>query len=97
MVAKARTCLVSVPSPRRSRGVGVGASWLLHGMAPDARLLSVEAEPAIQAIAAEHLCDDPRSPSPRWARTGGWTPAKAHASRLPKSTAARANSTDCRT
>ncbi|OCC09270.1 O-methyltransferase [Streptomyces sp. PTY087I2] len=41
-------------------GVGVGASWLLHGMHPDARLTSVEMDPAHQAVAAEHLGHDTR-------------------------------------
>lgn len=41
-------------------GVGAGAAWLLHGMSPDARLTSVEADAVRQAVAAGHLGEDPR-------------------------------------
>ncbi|MFD8598557.1 O-methyltransferase [Kitasatospora sp. NPDC059646] len=41
-------------------GAGVSTSWLLSGMDADATLLSVEQDPAVAAIAAEHLGSDPR-------------------------------------
>ncbi|MFJ8774115.1 O-methyltransferase [Streptomyces microflavus] len=41
-------------------GVGAGASWLLHGMRPDARLTTVEMDPEHQAVAAGHLGNDTR-------------------------------------
>jgi predicted O-methyltransferase YrrM len=41
-------------------GAGVGTAWLLHGMSPDARLLSVDADPRVQAIATARLGGDPR-------------------------------------
>jgi predicted O-methyltransferase YrrM len=41
-------------------GVGAGAAWLLDGMSPDATLVSVEVDPAVQAVAAARLGDDPR-------------------------------------
>ena len=41
-------------------GVGAGAAWLLHGMAASATLLSVEADPTVQDVAARHLGHDPR-------------------------------------
>jgi predicted O-methyltransferase YrrM/ADP-ribose pyrophosphatase YjhB (NUDIX family) len=41
-------------------GVGAGASWLLSGMSPDARLTSVEVNPANHALARAHLSGDPR-------------------------------------
>ncbi|MFF2538537.1 O-methyltransferase [Streptomyces cyaneofuscatus] len=41
-------------------GVGAGAAWLLHGMRPDARLISVETDPAHQAVAVGHLGHDTR-------------------------------------
>ncbi|MER6635762.1 O-methyltransferase [Streptomyces microflavus] len=41
-------------------GVGAGASWLLHGMRPDARLTTVEMDPEHQAVAAGHLGHDTR-------------------------------------
>ncbi|WP_330310429.1 MULTISPECIES: hypothetical protein [unclassified Streptomyces] len=40
-------------------GVGAGAAWLLHGMHPDARLISIEADEAVQAIATKRLAADP--------------------------------------
>ncbi|MGW8955620.1 O-methyltransferase [Streptomyces sp. NPDC055709] len=42
-------------------GVGAGAAWLLHGMSDDASLTSVEADPAVQAVAAKHLAHDHRA------------------------------------
>ncbi|MFJ9687536.1 O-methyltransferase [Streptomyces bacillaris] len=42
-------------------GVGAGASWLLHGARPDAHLISVETDPARQAVATGHLGHDPRA------------------------------------
>ena len=41
-------------------GVGAGAAWLLHGMRPDAHLISAETDTVRQAIAAKHLGHDPR-------------------------------------
>ncbi|MFJ9887292.1 O-methyltransferase [Streptomyces sp. NPDC091287] len=41
-------------------GVGAGASWLLHGLRPDARLTTVEMDPEHQAVAAGHLGHDAR-------------------------------------
>ncbi|WP_128378564.1 O-methyltransferase [Streptomyces cavernae] len=41
-------------------GTGVGAAWLLDGMDADARLISVEVDPAMQAVALNHLGRDPR-------------------------------------
>jgi predicted O-methyltransferase YrrM len=42
-------------------GTGAGAAWLLDGMDTDARLISVEANPDVQAIAVKHLGEDPRA------------------------------------
>ncbi|MFI8105479.1 O-methyltransferase [Streptomyces sp. NPDC086023] len=41
-------------------GVGAGAAWLLHGMAPTARLTSVEIDPGTQMVAVRHLGHDRR-------------------------------------
>ncbi|MGA5406927.1 O-methyltransferase [Streptomyces lavendulocolor] len=41
-------------------GVGAGAAWLTAGMTADARLVTVEADEAVQAIARRHLGSDPR-------------------------------------
>ncbi|MEO3973854.1 class I SAM-dependent methyltransferase [Streptomyces sp. CAU 1734] len=41
-------------------GAGEGSAWLLGGMDPDSRLISVELDPEVQAIAREHLGSDPR-------------------------------------
>jgi predicted O-methyltransferase YrrM len=41
-------------------GTGAGAAWLLDGMTDDARLLSVEVDPQVRAVAVGHLGDDPR-------------------------------------
>ncbi|KDN82051.1 O-methyltransferase [Kitasatospora cheerisanensis] len=41
-------------------GAGASTSWLLSGMDAGATLLSVEQDPAVAAIAAEHLGADPR-------------------------------------
>jgi len=41
-------------------GTGAGAAWLLDGMNVDAQLTTVEADPAVQAIAVNHLGADPR-------------------------------------
>jgi predicted O-methyltransferase YrrM len=41
-------------------GVGAGTAWLLDGMTTDATLTSVDADRAVQAIAAVHLGADPR-------------------------------------
>lgn len=42
-------------------GTGVGAAWLLDGMDPDTRLISVEVNPQVQAIAVKHLGADART------------------------------------
>jgi predicted O-methyltransferase YrrM len=41
-------------------GVGEGTAWLLSGMAPDARLVTVELDAALQDVARDHLGADPR-------------------------------------
>ena len=41
-------------------GTGVGTSWLLEGMDANARLVSVERNADVQAIARKHLGEDPR-------------------------------------
>src|SRR5215831_6296607 len=41
-------------------GVGAGTAWLLHGMSPDARLVTVDHDPEVQAVAARHLGRDGR-------------------------------------
>ncbi|MEP6915661.1 MAG: class I SAM-dependent methyltransferase [Acidobacteriota bacterium] len=41
-------------------GTGVGTAWLLDGMDRDARLLSIDTEAPVQAVARRHLGDDPR-------------------------------------
>jgi predicted O-methyltransferase YrrM len=41
-------------------GTGLSAAWLLDGMDEKARLLTVELDPALGAIARRHLGDDPR-------------------------------------
>ncbi|GLF92926.1 O-methyltransferase [Streptomyces yaizuensis] len=41
-------------------GVGEGTAWLLSGMDPRSRLVSVELDTALQALAREHLGSDPR-------------------------------------
>ncbi|MGW6414374.1 O-methyltransferase [Streptomyces sp. NPDC055055] len=41
-------------------GVGAGAAWLAAGMTAEARLTTVEADAAVQAVARRHLGDDPR-------------------------------------
>lgn len=41
-------------------GTGVGTSWLLDGMDATARLVTVERNPDVQAVAKKHLGDDPR-------------------------------------
>ncbi|MGV9690668.1 O-methyltransferase [Streptomyces sp. NPDC003444] len=55
-------------------GAGAGSAWLLDGMDPTARLVSVEAEPRFQEVARRHLGDDPRvrfvhDDAERWLRT----------------------------
>jgi predicted O-methyltransferase YrrM len=42
-------------------GIGAGAAWLLHGMDTDATLITVEADPRVQAVARTHLGHDPRA------------------------------------
>jgi predicted O-methyltransferase YrrM len=41
-------------------GVGEGTAWLLGGMDPASCLITIELEPAVQAIAQEQLGADPR-------------------------------------
>lgn len=41
-------------------GTGVGTAWLLAGMDANARLESVDNDPAAQAVAQRHLGHDPR-------------------------------------
>ncbi|MCM1964860.1 class I SAM-dependent methyltransferase [Streptomyces sp. G1] len=41
-------------------GTGAGAAWLAMGMDADARLTTVEVDPAVQDIARRHLGTDPR-------------------------------------
>ncbi|MEU3652158.1 class I SAM-dependent methyltransferase [Streptomyces sp. NPDC032161] len=41
-------------------GVGAGAAWLTSGMDATARLITVEQDDDVQAIARRHLGDDPR-------------------------------------
>ncbi|MEU6261181.1 class I SAM-dependent methyltransferase [Streptomyces sp. NPDC047043] len=41
-------------------GVGEGTAWLLAGMDRSARLMTVELNAAVQAVAQEHLGEDPR-------------------------------------
>lgn len=41
-------------------GTGVGTCWLLDGMDASARLLTVDINPGVHAIAREHLGTDPR-------------------------------------
>jgi predicted O-methyltransferase YrrM len=41
-------------------GTGLATAWLLDGMDRDARLVSVDTDPAVQAVAREHLGGDPR-------------------------------------
>lgn len=41
-------------------GTGVGTAWLLSGLNAAARLVSVDNDPVVQAVAARHLGHDPR-------------------------------------
>jgi len=41
-------------------GAGLATAWLLAGMGQGASLLSIDSDPAIQAVAREALSDDPR-------------------------------------
>lgn len=41
-------------------GTGVGTAWLLDGMGGEARLLSIDNNPATQNVARRHLGHDPR-------------------------------------
>lgn len=41
-------------------GTGVGTAWLLAGMDPAARLVSVDNDPAVAGVARRHLTDDMR-------------------------------------
>ena len=41
-------------------GTGIGTAWLLDGMGPDARLVSVDNDPSVIAVARRYLAGDPR-------------------------------------
>ena len=41
-------------------GTGLATAWLLAGMDAEARLVSVDTDPRVQAVAREELGDDPR-------------------------------------
>ena len=41
-------------------GTGVGTAWLLDGMGPDARLVSVDKDPSVIVVARHYLAGDPR-------------------------------------
>jgi predicted O-methyltransferase YrrM len=41
-------------------GTGLGTAWLLAGMGADARLDSIDTDPAVVAVAQRHLGSDPR-------------------------------------
>lgn len=41
-------------------GTGVGTAWLLAGMDPDSRLVTVDIDPNVVQIARRHLGHDPR-------------------------------------
>ena len=41
-------------------GCGLGTCWLLEGMDSRARLISIDNDPQVQAVAREELGDDPR-------------------------------------
>lgn len=56
-----RTLAASKPAGRMlelGTGTGVGSAWLLAGMSPDARLVTVEREPELARIAHQELDDD---------------------------------------
>ncbi|MGH3977970.1 MAG: O-methyltransferase [Pseudonocardiaceae bacterium] len=58
-----RTLAASKPTGRileLGTGTGVGAAWLLAGMSPDARLVTVEREPELARLAAQEFGDDER-------------------------------------
>ena len=58
-----RTLAASKPGGRLlelGTGTGVGTAWLLDGMDAAARLISVDADPAVQQIARNALAGDPR-------------------------------------
>jgi predicted O-methyltransferase YrrM len=41
-------------------GTGVGTAWLLDGMGPGGRLVTVDNDPRVSAVARRHLVGDPR-------------------------------------
>ena len=41
-------------------GTGVGTAWLLDGMGPNARLVTVDNDPSVIAVARRYLVGDPR-------------------------------------
>jgi predicted O-methyltransferase YrrM len=41
-------------------GTGIATAWLLDGMDETARLVSIDIDATTSAVAARHLCDDPR-------------------------------------
>lgn len=58
-----RTLAASKPGGRLlelGTGTGVATAWLLDGMDAAARLISVDADPAVQQIARDGLAGDPR-------------------------------------
>ena len=58
-----RTLAASKPGGRLleiGTGVGSGTAWLLDGMDPAARLITVEQDPTLVTIARQALGDDPR-------------------------------------
>lgn len=42
-------------------GTGISAAWLLDGMDPDSRLITVDTDPVAQGVAREALGQDPRA------------------------------------
>ena len=58
-----RTLAASKPGGRLlelGTGTGLATAWLLAGMDAEARLISVDTDPAVQAIARDELGGDPR-------------------------------------
>ena len=58
-----RTLAASKPGGRfleLGTGTGVGTAWLLAGMDAASRLVSVDTDPTVQAVAKRHLGHDPR-------------------------------------
>jgi len=58
-----RALVASKPAGRfleLGTGTGVGTAWLLDGMDPASRLISVDSDPQVQEVAKRHLGVDPR-------------------------------------